>query len=205
MLKQVQHSPGISPRSKTSCARGMTLIELLIAMVMLAVGMLGSMGLIVAGMKTNSRNRNDTTAVVLDQEVIEQFATLKTYPQSGFVNIYDCSPGGGTFYQASLIQGPSPSGAGATLNAAGNIDWTLAAPAFATSAVAGYAMQYRTCNGDQYEVRWNVMDIHANSRLSMLTVSSRQVAAQAAQNAGRNNAVLYAQPTTLRTLIEKWQ
>jgi prepilin-type N-terminal cleavage/methylation domain-containing protein len=185
----------------------MTLIELMIAIVILAVGMLGAMPLLLAGMRTNTRNRNDTTAAILDQEVIEEFATLKNYANipNGTVNIYDCSMGNNNLHLASIIQGQAPSGAGAVLNAAGTIDWTQPAPTYATSATSGYAMQYQTCSGDRYEVRWNVMDIHANSRLSLLTVSSRQVAAQAAQQVGRFQPILYAQPTTLRTLIEKWQ
>jgi prepilin-type N-terminal cleavage/methylation domain-containing protein len=203
MLKQANVT-GIFRRPKKSGESGMTLVELLIAMVVLAVGMLGSMLLLVVGMQTNTRNRTDTTGAVLDQEVIEEFATLKTYPKSGTVNIYDCSTSG-NLHLGSLVQAAGPTGAGATLDAAGNVDWTQAAPTLATSTTAGYAMRYRTCSGDLYEIRWNVMEVNPNptSRISLLTVSSRQIAAQAAQTAGaRNQAVLYARPTTFRTLIE---
>ena len=205
MLKQA-NVPGFH-RPQESGEGGMTLIELLIAIAVLTVGMLGSMGLIVAGMQTNSRSRTDTTGTVLDQEVIEEFASLKNYPLIGTVTIYDCSTGGGNAHLASLVQGLSPNGNGAALDAQGNIDWTQAAPTFATSGTPGYAMRYRTCGGDIYEVRWNVMQVDpsTNNRMSLLTVSSRQIAAQAAQNAGRNQAVLYARPTTLRTLIENVQ
>lgn len=206
-------SAGNSRRGK-SRESGMTLVELMVAMAVLAVGMLGSMLLLLTGMQTNSRNRNDTSAAVLDQEIIEKFATLKQYPKSGYVTIYDCALAGtGHTHQASLIQGAaSAGGAGATLytsstaptaDKVGDIDWTVAAPALATVSAQGYAMHYHSCNGDIYEVRWNIMQIGPNSRVSLLTVSSRQVAAQAAQNAGApNQAVLYAQPTTLKTLIE---
>ena len=68
----------------------------------------------------------------------------------------------------------------------------------ATGAAQGYAMQYRTCNNDLYEVRWNVTEVSPNpsSRISLLTVSSRQV------SAANGRATLFAPPTTLRTLIE---
>ena len=68
----------------------------------------------------------------------------------------------------------------------------------ATGAAQGYAMQYRTCNNDLFEVRWNVMEVSPNpsSRISLLTVSSRQV------SAANGRATLFAPPTTLRTLIE---
>jgi prepilin-type N-terminal cleavage/methylation domain-containing protein len=204
MLRQAKVA-GIFRRPKKSGESGMTLVELLVAMAVLAVGMLGSMLLMVAGMQTNTRNRTDTTGAVLDQVVIEEFATLKNYPKTGTVNINDCSTGSGNLHLASVVQAAGPNGAGATLDAAGNVDWTQAAPTLATSTTAGYAMRYRTCSGDIYEVRWNVMEVNPNpnSRISLLTVSSRQIAAQAAQTAGAaNQGVLYARPTTLRTLIE---
>ncbi len=63
-------------------------------------------------------------------------------------------------------------------------------------------MQYTNCSGDIYEVRWNVRDAEnavapTVSRLSILTVSSRQKAAK-----GAHSAMLFAPPTTLRTLLE---
>jgi len=184
--------------------RGVGLLELMIAMSVLTVGMLGSMVMIVTGMQSNTRNRTDTTATVLDQEILETFATLKNYPLTGNVTIYDCALSGGSAnaHTAAYIQGTAAAGgAGAPLNAAGNIDWTQPTPTLATSATAGYAMMYQTCSGDIYEVRWNVMDANpvalSLSRLSILTVSSRQRLA-----AGSHVAMLYAQPTTLRTMIE---
>jgi Tfp pilus assembly protein PilV len=197
---------------------GMGIIELLIAMTVLLVGMLGSMVMILIGMQSNTRNKNDTSAVVLDQEILEKFATLKNYPKTGTAGIYDCALNGANLHLASLVQGPSPAGNGATLYTAataptpgqiGDINWTAAAPTFATSTITGYAMRYQTCDGDIYEVRWNIMQAPpcgslatcANptsaSRISLLTVSARQISA-----AGNRNGMLFALPTTLRTLIE---
>lgn len=188
----------------------MTLLELLVAMSVLSIGMLGAMIMILTGIQSNSRNKTDSTAVVLDQEILEKFATLPAYPKPGFVVINDCAltAGGANAHEASLAQGAGPTGAGATLYTAataplpsqvGDIDWTQPTPALATSAAQGYAMLYQTCSGDVYEVRWNVMEVNPNprSRDSMLTVSSRQRAAQ-----GSNNGLLFAPPTTLHTLIE---
>ena len=183
---------------------GVGLIELMIAMAVLTVGMLGSMIMIVIGMQSNTRNKTDTTATVLDQEILETFATLKNYPLTGNVTIYDCalSAGSANAHTAAYIQGTAAAGgAGSPLTAAGDIDWTQPTPTLATSATAGYAMMYQTCSGDIYEVRWNVMDANPValnlSRLSVLTVSSRQRLAK-----GSHTAMLYAQPTTLRTMIE---
>ena len=204
-------SAGARHRAKLG-ESGMSFVELLIAMTVLTVGMLGSMVMILVGMQSNSRNKTDSSAVVLDQEILEMFATLPAYPKTGAVAIYDCglTAGGANRHNAFLVQGAFPTGAGATLYTAGTaplpsqvgeIDWTQPTPALATSAVNGYAMQYQTCSGDIYEVRWNIMQVNANanglSRISMLTVSSRQLAAQ-----GSSAAMLFATPTTLRTLIE---
>jgi prepilin-type N-terminal cleavage/methylation domain-containing protein len=201
---------GSGRRGVRSTASGMTLLELLVAMSVLTIGMLGSMIMILTGIQSNARNKTDSTAVVLDQEILEMFATLKNYPKPGWVTINDCalSAGGANAHEASLAQAAGPAGAGAILYTAataplpsqvGDIDWTQPTPVLATSTVQGYAMRYQACNGDTYEVRWNVMEVSPNpsSRISMLTVSARQLAAQ-----GSNNGMLFAPPSTLRTLIE---
>src|SRR5258707_6041071 len=194
--------------------RGMSLIELLIAMTVLTVGMLGSMVMILVGMQSNTRNKTDSSATVLDQEILEKFATLKLYPAPGSVTIYDCPPSAKSANDnnASLAQGAGPTGGGATLYTAataplpanvGDIDWTQPTPTLATSTVQGYAMRYQECSGDVYEVRWHIMQggptppPNGTTRISVLTVSSRQVTAK-----GSNNTMLFARPTTLRTLIE---
>jgi hypothetical protein len=85
----------------------------------------------------------------------------------------------------------------------GDIDWTQATPTLATGSTSGYAMDYQTCGGDIYEVRWNIMDANSSipsgstSRLSLLTVSSRLTT-----NVNGKNAMLFSQPVTLRTIIE---
>jgi Tfp pilus assembly protein PilV len=204
----MSESPNIQSRSARHGARprqsGIGLLELTIAMTVLTVGMLGSMIMILTGMQSNSRNKNDTAATVLDQEILEKFATLNNFPQpGGQVVIYDCAVNGGTSvgHIASYAQGAYLTGAGAPLTASGDIDWTQPAPTLATSTIAGYAMEYQICNGDTYEVRWNVMDADnvtlTKSRLSLLTVSSRQKS-----SIGSHQAMLFAPPTTLRTQIE---
>ncbi len=186
----------------------MTLIELMIAMAVLAVGLPATMLMVVAGIQADSASKTDTTATVLDQEIIEKFTTLKNYPKNNTVNIYDCSTASGAtgnYVLGNLYQGASAGapGAGATLTATSDIDWTVAAPALATSAAAGYAMDYQTCSGDIYEVRWNITQMNVNSKLSILTVSARPLSAVKAASVGaKNQAVLYARPVTLRTMIE---
>lgn len=211
MLMQPYRLSGTTRRQTQLRQGGMTLIELMIAMAVMSIGMLGSVGMILASMQSNARNKNDTTAVVLDQEILEMFATLNNYPKTGTVTIDDCglTAGAANSHLASLVEGASPTGNGATIYTAGtaplpaqvgDINWTAAAPAFATSAVAGYAMNYVACNGDTFEVRWNVMQVNpvaGVSRISLLTVSSRQTSSK-----GSNAGMLFSQPTTIKTLIE---
>ena len=201
-----------------SAEAGVSLIELMIAVVVLGISMLGSMAMILMGMQSDSRSKTDTTATILDQEIIEKFSTLKQYPKPTFVSIYDCalSAGGANIHEASLGAGAGPAGNGATLYTAasaplavqvGDVDWTVPAPALATSAAQGYAMEYQTCSGDIYQVRWNVMQVspNPNSLVSLLTVSARPRSAVVASTTGaRNQAILYARPVTLYAMIENY-
>jgi len=187
--------------------RGMTMLELLIGMTVLAVGMTGAMGMILAGVQSDARNKNDTAAVVLDQEILEMFATYQTYPTAGTVQINDCGTTVATsLHQASVVGANGPAGNGATLYTTatapfpanvGDIDWTQPAPALATSVNAGYAMNYQTCNGDTYEVRWNVMFVDNEQNMAELTVSSRQITAK-----NNHSPMLFSIPTTLHTIID---
>jgi len=196
----------------------MSLLELMIAMTVLTVGMLGSMVMILTAMESNSRNKTDNLATILDQEIMEKFATLNNYPKALTATIYDCALNGGSAdsHLVSLGQGTYASGGnGAVLYTSatvpagynvGDVDWSQASPTLATSTTAGYAMMYRTCSGDNYEVRWNIMDANSSvpngtvSRISLLTVSARETAAK-----GSPLGMLFAPPTTLRTLIESSQ
>jgi prepilin-type N-terminal cleavage/methylation domain-containing protein len=201
-------------RHGMSCpATGMTLIELMIALTVLAIGLPACVMMILVGMQSNSRSKTDTTATILSQEIIEKFSTLKQYPKPTFIAIYDCalSSASGNVHNASLGAGVAPAGSGSALytgasaSDVGNIDWTQPAPPLATSTTQGYAMQYQTCSGDIYEVRWNVMAIspNPNSRISLLTASARpRSAVQADAGGATNRAILYARPVTLKTLIE---
>jgi prepilin-type N-terminal cleavage/methylation domain-containing protein len=204
--------------SKSPGEGGFTLIELMIAITVLAIGMLGAMALMLMGMQSNSASKTDTTATVLDQEIIELYSTLKNYPLPGTVKIYDCALNGTNFHMADLGKGALPNGNGAVLYTAatapttsqiGDVDWSQPVTTLATTTVAGYAMEYQTCSGDIYEVRWNVTDLTpaappagSSGRLTLLTVSSRQRSALIATNAGaQNREILFALPVTLRSML----
>lgn len=205
MAKSRNHLSADAGARKTS-ERGMTLLELMIGMAVLAVGMTGAMTMILAAIQSNARNKNDTAAVVLDQEILEQFGAYENFPKAGgSITINDCSTGAAQSHLAGIAAAAAPLGNGATLYTAasapfpvnvGDIDWTQPAPTFATSGTVGYAMDYKTCNGDTYEVRWNVMYFDTEQFIAQLTVSSRQIAA-----AGSKVAMLFSTPTSIHTII----
>jgi hypothetical protein len=62
-------------------------------------------------------------------------------------------------------------------------------------------MNYQACNGDVFEVRWNIIEVSPNanaiSQLSELTVSARQTGSTV-----NRNGMLFSVPTSLHTFIE---
>jgi prepilin-type N-terminal cleavage/methylation domain-containing protein len=170
------------PNSRSRQQGGMTLIELMIAMLVLAVGIMASMGLIVRAISGDAWSKQLSNSTVLAQTVTERIMAIPAQNNT-IVTIYDC-----TNNPSSVNTSPG----GATLLSTGEVDYTQ-------GAVANYQMYYTDCdtNGRQatYDIRWNVQAI-ANSvgNVKLLTVSSRL------KNAGKN-AVLFAPEATVRTIV----
>jgi prepilin-type N-terminal cleavage/methylation domain-containing protein len=176
----------------------MTLIELMIAMLILAIGLGGITNLLVVAMATDNRNSKDTSATLLAQMVIEQISAQ--HPNSNAaISVTDCA---GNVWTIATTGGASPNGAGATLVTSstsagyGGIDQTQAY----TSVTANYAMKYVDCGGvgntgvpTMYDVRWNVMTIAANYT-RLVTASARPV------TASHLGGQMFAPPVTLRAV-----
>lgn len=185
-------------RSPRRSQAGMTLVELLIAMSILAVGMGALTNLLVVAVETDNRNSKDTSATLLAQMVIEQISAQ--HPNSpGTISITDCA---GNAWTISGVSGASPNGAGANLVTTttalgyGGIDQTQAY----SNITANYAMQYVDCGGvgntgfpTTYDVRWNVMTIDTNYT-RLITASARQVNAQGL------GGIRFALPVNLRAV-----
>lgn len=165
---------------------GMTLIELLIALSIAAVGMTSIISLFVMSMANNSRSHRDTTATLLTESVLEQIL-LAGSNNVATIGLTDCL---GNNYTINAAGAASP-GAGASLTSSGDIDFSQAAPG------SNYSMTYTTCraNGQTstYDVRWNVMDM----AVSGTTVYTRLVRVAAKPN-GTTAANSYILPVTLR-------
>lgn len=171
----------------------MSLIELLVAAVVLAVGVGGFIVLLLNGMMSNNRNRRDTSSTLLAQAVTEEIvwavSNATVAPQ-----LSDCL---GNAFAVTTTGGAQPAGSGAPLTATGEIDFTA-------GKVAGYSMTYNVCRANnvvvQYDVRWNI----TNWDVSGGSVYSRRVTVAARPNEtitrGANSAKLFAFPATIRTI-----
>lgn len=178
---------------------GFTLVELMVAMVVLAVGLGALAPLFISAALSNNKNSRNATATMLAQLVLEQISS-QSPNSTATIFLTDCV---GNTWAIATTGGAAPAGAGALLDNTstdynyGGINPTQAYTSVppATSVVPGYAMQYADCGaaGTQstYDVRWNVINIDTYTRL--ITVSARQVS-PANQLGGK----VYAMPVTVR-------
>ena len=157
----------------------MTLVECLIAMVILMVGIVGSMTAVTVAIQTNGRSRQQSNATAMSQMVTERIAAQKA-SLSTSVTITDCA--GTTTTLTTAAGGPS-------LTSSGDIDYTATVP-------SGYQMLYTDCgtSGRQvtYDVRWNITT--PSGYVKLLTVSTR------VQN-WSSNARSFSPAVTVRTLV----
>ncbi len=166
---------------KQSRERGSTLIELMIAMVVLLVGIVGSMALIVYAISGNGRNKQQSNSVAVAQMITEKLSSQRA-SISNNLTVTDCAGNSNTVYTAA---------GGPTLNSNGEQDFTAA-------AVTGYQMYYTDCgsNGRQmtYDVRWTITQPTTYTKLVI-------VSAQLKGAAGTTNARMYSLPVTIRTIV----
>lgn len=170
------------PNTKSPGQGGFTMIELMIAMLVLAVGIVGSMALIIRAVGGDSWSKQLSNSTVLAQAVTERIMAIPATSNTT-VTITDCA---NTVFNVSTAPG------GPAVTATGDLDFTAA-------AVANYQMLYTNCdtNGHQaiYDVRWNVAAIPgSNGWVKTLTVSAQL------RSAGRN-AMVFAPVATVRTIV----
>lgn len=186
MMKKMKKKRAVSKTRRAKA--GFTLVEMMIALTVLAIGLAGINALFVTGMYTVDKNKHDTTATMISQLVTEQITAMPTTSTSPNLTVTDCAANSLTIATAG---GAAPTGAGAPLLGNGNIDQTAA-------KVANYSMTYVACAPpgsnmqSSYDVRWNVMTITSDSRL--ITVSARQL------NGTQLGGLHFALPVNLRTI-----
>jgi Tfp pilus assembly protein PilV len=156
---------------------GMTVIELLIAVVVLVVGLLAVIGLFATAIGSNGRSRIDTTATMVSQSVIEQITAVLA--RGGPAMIQDCQ---GTTWNIGTDPG------GAALNGSG-IDFTESSPP------SEYSANFAVCNGTAtatYDVRWHITNV--SNQTSLVTVAARPRNMQ-------NGRFTFSLPVTFRTYV----
>jgi prepilin-type N-terminal cleavage/methylation domain-containing protein len=161
---------------------GLTIIELMIAMVVLAVGILGSMSLVIMAINGNFRSKQQSNSVALAQMVTEKIMSIPAFTNPT-LTITDCT---GTNYNVSTAAG------GATLNSSGDVDYTLA-------KVTNYNMQYTDCGTANrqmtYDVRWKITAPTSYSKL--LTVSARL----SSVTTGATSGSVFGPVVTIKTVV----
>lgn len=181
-------------RRERNAERGSMLIELLISMVVLAIGLGGVLSVLVSSVLTNSKAGKDTTSTMVAEHVLEQ---ISAQPANAVANlsITDCA---GTVWNiatagAALGAGSGVNGGnGANLTNNAIIDWTQAY----AGVPANYKMNYVSCGtgGRQvtYDVRWNVIQMTNYTR--MVIVSARPA------NSNTVGGLKFVVPVNLRTI-----
>jgi len=169
----------LNQRIKPSKESGTSLIELMIACLVLMIGVLGVVSLIPIAIAENGRNRQQSNSTVIAQMVMEKLMSVPA-TNTTVLAISDCTP---TAFNVNTT------GGGASLLASGDVNFSAAAP-------AGYSMNYTACGpvgGAQsvYDVRWNIQTPSAFVKL--ITVSARL-------KGSGNNATLFSLPVTIRSM-----
>jgi prepilin-type N-terminal cleavage/methylation domain-containing protein len=157
---------------KKSAARGFSLVELMIAMGVLAVGLLGGIAFIAVATANNGRSRLNTTAATLAESTMERIMAIpqKSMGADALTTLTDCS---GHSFTMNTAPGGSPLISSGGL--AGSVDYSQ-------PAVTEYSMPYAACpsgTGITYDIRWRI-DPGPTPATQLVTVSVRSLTGPAA-------------------------
>lgn len=181
-----------SVRDKRNKQRGFSILEILIAVVVLMVGALGVAQLIPFSLSNNTGNRGDSTGLVIAQRELEQFlqqpvtSTFYTNTVNTDDPCYNVVCNLGSNVNFNQFQG-SPTTLVGTRTM---IDFTQA-------KVAGYSVTYRDAQDptrSSYDVRWAVA-----TRGNAGTITSKRILISVRRD-GPGEFIL---PTTLDVMVSK--
>ncbi|MGH9643047.1 MAG: type IV pilus modification PilV family protein [Terriglobales bacterium] len=182
-----------SAGQKRNRQRGFTLVEVLMAIVVLLVGIVAVAQLVPASISSNSTNRNDSSALVFAQQVMDQFLrqplNMQITPPSFLDTIgtqtFSCNLGDPT--QPNVIVPPATT---ALFNNQLVVD-------FSAGPVANYSFNYQDPNdpaGVFYDVRWAVITTTNNGM-----VTSKRFILGVRKEGGNG----FYRPVTLDTILER--
>jgi Tfp pilus assembly protein PilV len=182
LIKRKKHSRAADKQD------GLTIIELMIAMFILAVGILASMSLVIMAINGNFRSKQQSNSTALAQMVTEKIMSIPAFSNAP-LTITDCTT---TNYTVSTTGNTTSAGAGAALTTSGDVDYTQA-------RVANYNMAYTDCGTANrqmtYDVRWNIKSISTYAKV--LTVSARL---NTVSNKGTSGSV-FGPVVTIKTIV----
>src|SRR5207248_9739715 len=182
---------------------GFSLIELLIAMIVLVVGLLGGMIVIVTANASNARNRFDTAAVALAQSTMDRITVLSAGDAGQTTQMTDCN--GTVFTLNTAAGGGAPlTNLAAVANGNQAIDFTQPAVAnhqmLDTLCAAGATDGQALGHPQIYDGRWNIPAVPGPGG----TTTGQETVLVAAKNISAvgngNQSRFFAMPITLRAL-----
>lgn len=146
-------------------SRGFSLIELMAAMVVLAVGLLGGIAVIAVANANDGRSRLHSTAVTIAQSTMEKIVAIPTSAANTETTITDCAGPHTVETAVPVAPGVSPAlvDSGAFV---GTID-------FSQPTITNYWMDYAICSAEGnviYDVRWRI-DPGPTPATQLVTVS----------------------------------
>lgn len=159
----------------------MSLIELMIAMFVLLVGIVGNITLVALATGGNGRSRQQSNSTAIAQMVTEKISSVKA-STSPNLTITDCAGNSLTIATAT---------GGGALTSSGDVDYSQA-------AVANYQMLFTDCGtgGMQatYDVRWNISQPASSGYVKLVTVSAKR-------QGSATDPRYFALPVTVRTVV----
>src|SRR5579864_422188 len=146
--------------------RGFSLIELMITMVVLAVGLLAGLGMIIAAIASNGGPKTNTATATLAESTMERIVAVPLSPSgvSSPTSLSDCA---GNNFTINTAAGGSP---------LVTTTWGVSAD-FQQPPVPGYSMLYVNCatgQGLTYDIRWTI-EPGPTPSTELVTVSARAV------------------------------
>ena len=177
--------------------RGFSLIELMIAMLVLTIGLVGGMIILIVAMASNSKAHYDTNAVALSQSTLDRIIVISNSATTLTTSIIDCN---GVAHPVNTAPGGAP-----LLASDKSID-------FSQAPVDGYQMTFALCAAGgsgqigtptTYDVRWRV-DAFAtpapgappSPAVQLVSIAAKRVGSQTGQLQGD----FFLLPITLHAL-----
>lgn len=187
---------------RRDAAAGFTMIELLIAILLLMLGIVPLLAAITTAMERNLENRYDSTGLILCQRQLELMLAADLEANEGAVvghySFNATRPDGTavTIRMGSSDMTNPTSTAGAAITTTGGqtvIDW-IGQPS--ASVPAGYRDNFVNAEGYQYETRWNVMTFFMNIGGRVQPVGKRIIVSTRGGPEGQPRV-----PTTIMSMV----